>query len=128
MKLFECKKAIIFTALYTSACVLVACSPHKNPLQKLSDQKAVDVLLTAAIKSEKKLKLTPDIPTGGLYPECMKHKQPQAKCDILYKAMLSSIKKQASFKQMTLQDITDEQFYQRISEEYDQQYFVSGGM
>ncbi|MDF1654361.1 MAG: hypothetical protein P1U34_04535 [Coxiellaceae bacterium] len=122
------KKNITITCLYVSTCTLIACSPHINPLQTVSQKKAAHVLLRAAITSEKKLKLDPDVPAGALYMDCMQRDMPRKICITLYKAMLSYAKKYPDFKQLTLQDISDKKTYQDLSDEYEKQYFNSGNM
>ncbi|MDF1760846.1 MAG: hypothetical protein P1U40_09950 [Coxiellaceae bacterium] len=128
MKLYSLKKQALFVGIYTSVCALIACSPHKNPLQTVSLRKAAHVLLRAAITSEKRLKLDPEIPAGALYMDCMKRKTPRKICFPLYKAMLSYARQQPGFKQLTLQDISDKKTYEDLSDEYQQQYFMSDNM
>ncbi len=104
---------------------LVGCRHHENPLKKADPTDTATFLVRASQAAEKQLKVYQN--SGGFYyGQCMRGKRKQALCAKLYRAMASFAATSKPFKQfkgITIADLTDQNFFTWVKEEYERVNF-----
>jgi hypothetical protein len=117
------KVSVKVGGLMIGSCILLAaCSSHINPLKTVRAKAAGQFLVVASQIAEKKLSLF-NGSGGQYYGACMQGKARKPLCKNLYQAMLDYAKTTRTFKDITLQDLTEKSVFKSLEVNYQAEVF-----
>ncbi|HGU7213400.1 TPA: hypothetical protein ACNBBG_003107 [Legionella pneumophila] len=101
--------------LLASSVLMTAC--HENPLAKHSTKQNVAFLREAALCAELEMKIGKP-KKGVYYSNCMEQNQFGIDCEQFFRTMLACAKSHESYKELTLNELTDKTMYEHLAEDY----------
>jgi len=117
------KSTVIATCVIACALSLPGCS-RENPMAKMDKNEISKILARASADSSRK-QGTDDYIGQYDYEYCVKENKARIDCNILYSDMLAQLKKDKRLKDLTLNELKDEKFFNGIKEEFQAQAFIT---
>ena len=115
-------KSIITTTALSSCLLMTAC--HNNPLEKHSNLDNARAFKAAAQKAERQLNIK--MLTKGLsYRLCMEGRQSDINCKALFQEMLTDLKHEPGYEQITQAELSGAATWIALKEEYKHLLFIA---
>lgn len=117
------RKRAHLTVLLMMALILTGC--YQNPITNNTPKKTISVLRHAAMLAEKKMGIEHN--SGWSFGVCMNSEPSTVKvdCSKLFNLMLPLVKKEASFKHLTMSQLMNKDTFEPLLDEYDMHVFNS---
>lgn len=113
-------KKIIITLV--SCLLLVACSDESKPFKRVFKDKMIAAFMQASREAEKIMSIyTP--PGGSYYLSCMSTHEGQINCQQFFALMLTNLKNDEIFKNMTTKELTDCTLFKALALDYQNVFF-----